>query len=285
PASQPENPPEPVMGSDEADRRTLLALSTHPVPVARTTVPRHYPRQEPGALAALAGICAGGGERSPSLPRPVLPPRQQQKMARGDKPEEHAMSPKATSAIAVIGIDIGKNSFHAASSLRVLRRCWGNLQALARSPGPQGSPDRRSRGSRMVQSARKRCLGPGFSDRPLKSVMALPNQGSLSSPSRARARARCPNPTADDEILLLFSPPNAQAGHPLLLFSSPNAQAGRLSRRIVDPSRQNVDPLSRTVRQSYGSACPTAGPSFGQTRQNVGPSLGSERPSVGPSRG
>src|SRR5262249_22009921 len=72
PASQPENPPEPVMGSDEADRRTLLALSTHPAPVARTTVPRHYPRQEPGALAALAGICAGGGERSPSLPRPVL---------------------------------------------------------------------------------------------------------------------------------------------------------------------------------------------------------------------
>src|SRR5262249_20878662 len=78
----------------------------------------------------------------------------------------------------------------------------------------------------------------------LKSVMALPNQGSLSSPSRARARSRCPNPTADDEILLLFLSPNAQAGHPsrrLLLFSSPNAQAGPPSRRNVDPSRRNVD--------------------------------------------
>jgi hypothetical protein len=45
--------------------------------VARTTVPRHHPRQEPGALAAPAGICAGGGEQSPSLPRPVLRPCQQ----------------------------------------------------------------------------------------------------------------------------------------------------------------------------------------------------------------
>jgi hypothetical protein len=31
-----------------------------------------------------------------------------------------------------------------------------------------------------------------------------PNQGSLSSPIRARVGSRCPNPTADDEILLLF---------------------------------------------------------------------------------
>src|SRR5262249_32547557 len=28
--------------------------------------------EEPGALAALAGICAGGGEKSPSLPRPPM---------------------------------------------------------------------------------------------------------------------------------------------------------------------------------------------------------------------
>src|SRR5262249_39533797 len=40
--------------------------------------------------------------------------------------------------------------------------------------------------------------------------MTLPNQGSLSSPSRTRARLRCPNPIADDETLLLFSSPNAQ---------------------------------------------------------------------------
>ena len=33
-------------------------------------------------------------------------------LGRGAKDKEHAMSPKFESAIAVIGIDIGKNSFH-----------------------------------------------------------------------------------------------------------------------------------------------------------------------------
>ena len=42
----------------------------------------------------------------------MLRPRQQAKLARGTKDEEHAMSHKLDSAIAVIGIDIGKNSFH-----------------------------------------------------------------------------------------------------------------------------------------------------------------------------
>ena len=32
--------------------------------------PTFDPREEPGALAAHAGICAGGEERSSSLPRP-----------------------------------------------------------------------------------------------------------------------------------------------------------------------------------------------------------------------
>ena len=32
--------------------------------------PTFDPREEPGALAAHAGICAGGGEQSSSLPRP-----------------------------------------------------------------------------------------------------------------------------------------------------------------------------------------------------------------------
>ena len=41
--------------------------------MAREAVPRHHPRWEPGALAAPAGICAGGGEQSPSLPRPPAP--------------------------------------------------------------------------------------------------------------------------------------------------------------------------------------------------------------------
>jgi transposase len=42
----------------------------------------------------------------------VLRPRQQAKLEGGTEDEEHAMSPKLNAAIAVIGIDIGKNSFH-----------------------------------------------------------------------------------------------------------------------------------------------------------------------------
>ena len=42
----------------------------------------------------------------------MLRPRQQGKLERGAKDEEHAMPHKLNSAIAVIGIDIGKNSFH-----------------------------------------------------------------------------------------------------------------------------------------------------------------------------
>jgi hypothetical protein len=32
--------------------------------------PTFDPREEPGALVAHAGICAGGGQKWPSLPRP-----------------------------------------------------------------------------------------------------------------------------------------------------------------------------------------------------------------------
>ena len=42
----------------------------------------------------------------------MLLPRQRSKLARDAKDKEHAMSEKPNSAIAVIGIDIGKNSFH-----------------------------------------------------------------------------------------------------------------------------------------------------------------------------
>jgi len=42
----------------------------------------------------------------------VLPPRQSAKLARGTEAKEHGMSLKVNSAITVIGIDIGKNSFH-----------------------------------------------------------------------------------------------------------------------------------------------------------------------------
>ena len=42
----------------------------------------------------------------------MLLPRQQAKLVRGAKDKEHAMSQTANTTIAVIGIDIGKNSFH-----------------------------------------------------------------------------------------------------------------------------------------------------------------------------
>jgi hypothetical protein len=44
----------------------------------------------------------------------ALRPRQQGKLARSTKDEEHAMPHKLNSGIAVIGIDIGKNCFHVA---------------------------------------------------------------------------------------------------------------------------------------------------------------------------
>jgi transposase len=59
----------------------------------------------------------------------VLLPRQQAKLARGTK---HAMS----QTIAVIGIDIGKNSFHVvghdARGAIVLRQKWSRGQVEAR---------------------------------------------------------------------------------------------------------------------------------------------------------
>jgi transposase len=42
----------------------------------------------------------------------VLQPRRQANLARGAKVKEHAMSHQLNPTIAVIGIDIGKNSFH-----------------------------------------------------------------------------------------------------------------------------------------------------------------------------
>jgi transposase len=66
----------------------------------------------------------------------VLLPRQQAKLARGAKDKEHAMSRTPNTAIAVIGIDIGKNSFHVvghdAHGAIVLRQKWSRGQVEAR---------------------------------------------------------------------------------------------------------------------------------------------------------
>jgi transposase len=66
----------------------------------------------------------------------VLLPRQRLKLARGAEDKEHAMSEKPNSAIAVIGIDIGKNSFHMVGlddrGAIVLRQKWSRGQVEAR---------------------------------------------------------------------------------------------------------------------------------------------------------
>jgi transposase len=66
----------------------------------------------------------------------VLLPRQQAKLARGAKDKEHAMSQTPNTAIVVVGIDIGKNSFHVVGhderGAIVLRQKWSRGQVDAR---------------------------------------------------------------------------------------------------------------------------------------------------------
>jgi transposase len=63
-------------------------------------------------------------------------PRQQAKLARGAKDKEHAMSQKLNTAITVIGIDIGKNSFHIVGldqrGAIALRQKWSRGQVETR---------------------------------------------------------------------------------------------------------------------------------------------------------
>ena len=68
--------------------------------------------------------------------RPCSGPASKAKLARGVEDEEHAMAQKLDSGIAVIGIDIGKNSFHVAALDRsgaiVLRQKWSRGQLETR---------------------------------------------------------------------------------------------------------------------------------------------------------
>jgi transposase len=66
----------------------------------------------------------------------VLLPHQHFMLARGTKDKEHDMSQKPNTAIAVVGIDIGKNSFHVVGQDErgtiVLRQKWSRGQVEAR---------------------------------------------------------------------------------------------------------------------------------------------------------
>jgi transposase len=66
----------------------------------------------------------------------VLLPRQRSKLARGAKDKEHAMSRNSNTPITIVGIDIGKNSFHLIGldqrGAIVLRQKWSRGQVEAR---------------------------------------------------------------------------------------------------------------------------------------------------------
>jgi transposase len=66
----------------------------------------------------------------------VLLPRQQANLARGAQDKEHAIAQKLKAAIAVIGNDIGKNSFHIVGhdhrGANVLRQKWSRAKVEAR---------------------------------------------------------------------------------------------------------------------------------------------------------
>jgi hypothetical protein len=57
------------LAQDEPLDRPVDTARTSATPASRRALRRHIPRWEPGAIIPLAGICAGGGEQSPSLPR------------------------------------------------------------------------------------------------------------------------------------------------------------------------------------------------------------------------
>ena len=62
----------------------------------------------------------------------MLLPRQQAKLARGATDKEHATSQTLNTAMAAIGIEVGKNSFHVvghdARGAIVLRQKWSRGQ-------------------------------------------------------------------------------------------------------------------------------------------------------------
>jgi transposase len=66
----------------------------------------------------------------------VLLPRQQAILARGAKDKEHAVSKILNAAIAIVGIDIGKNAFHVVGQGErgaiVLHQKWSRGQVAAR---------------------------------------------------------------------------------------------------------------------------------------------------------
>jgi transposase len=80
-------------------------------------------------------------------------------LGRGAKDKEHAMSQTFNAAVSVVGIDIGKNSFHIVGHDKrgaiVLRQKWSRGQVEARFdsalPGRHGSLRRRASSQPQAQ--------------------------------------------------------------------------------------------------------------------------------------
>jgi RNA-directed DNA polymerase len=68
-ASAPRPATPPQLAADAPPRGTMAPARPHHPPLARPAIPRSHPSQEPSALAAHAGIRAGGRPQGRSLPR------------------------------------------------------------------------------------------------------------------------------------------------------------------------------------------------------------------------
>ena len=68
-ASAPQPEAQGHLGADGPSGQPVAAQSANHSSSSRPTSARHYPRQEPSAVAPLAGICAGGAGQPASLPR------------------------------------------------------------------------------------------------------------------------------------------------------------------------------------------------------------------------
>src|SRR5450755_5054979 len=108
--------------------------------LASRATPRNGPRlpklQAPSRIDFRLGGKTTTAMTGNGMVRPCSCPAGKLSWARGTKDKEHAMSQTPNTAIAVIGIDIGKNSFHVvghdARGAIVLRQKWSRGQVEAR---------------------------------------------------------------------------------------------------------------------------------------------------------
>src|SRR6516164_9672425 len=113
-------------------------------------------------------------------------PCQWAKLARAPRAKEHAMSQKLNSEVAIIGIDIDKNSFYLVGQDRrgalVLRQKWSRGQVEARLANLPASV-----GRSRAEKADKSSIGPSRISGPKESFLFVPPEVS-DSPSSQKPR-------------------------------------------------------------------------------------------------